>query len=159
MALSEMVNRDVSDMIMHGMQLSVMCGEDVPDLVIDPQDEKRLLGTGLVELMQAQCTVWPHKPRPADFRKPLAGKLPVLILSGEFDPVTPPRYGDMVARHLPNSRHIIVKGAGHNVLPIGCMPKLFAKFLETADAKALDVTCIESLTYSPMFTGFYGSEP
>ncbi len=68
-------------------------------------------------------------------------------------------YGDMVAKHLPNSRHIIVKGAGHNVLPIGCMPKLFAKFLETADAKALDISCIESLTYSPMFTGFYGSEP
>ena len=159
MALSEMVNRDVSDMIMHGMQLSVMCGEDVPDLVVDPEDAKRLLGTGLVELMQAQCTVWPHKPRPADFRKPLTGKVPVLILSGEFDPVTPPRYGDMVARHLPNSRHIVVKGAGHNVLPVGCMPKLFAKFLETADAKALDVTCIESLTYAPMFTGFYGSEP
>ncbi|MBP6533529.1 MAG: alpha/beta fold hydrolase [Arenimonas sp.] len=159
MALSEMVNRDVSDMIMHGMQLSVMCGEDAPDLVVDPEDRKRLLGTGLVELLQAQCAVWPHKQRPADFRQPLTGKLPVLILSGEFDPVTPPRYGDMVARHLPNSRHIIVKGAGHNVLPVGCMPKLFAKFLETADAKALDIGCIESLTYSPMFTGFYGSEP
>ena len=82
-----------------------------------------------------------------------------MILSGEFDPVTPPRYGDMVAKHLPNSRHIIAKGSGHNVLPIGCMPKLFAKFLETADAKALDIDCIESLTYAPMFTGFYGSEP
>lgn len=159
MALSEMVNRDVSDMIMHGMQLSVMCGEDAPDLVVDPEDAKRLLGTGLVELLQAQCAVWPHKQRPADFRTPLTGKLPVLILSGEFDPVTPPRYGEMVARHLPNSRHIVVKGAGHNVLPVGCMPKLFAKFLETADAKALDIGCIESLTYSPMFTGFYGSEP
>jgi len=159
MALSEMVNRDVSDMIMHGMQLSVMCGEDVPDLVIDPQDAKRLLGTGLVELMKAQCAVWPHKQRPADFRQPLTGAVPVLILSGEFDPVTPPRYGDMVAKHLSNARHIVVKGAGHNVLPVGCMPKLFAKFLETADAKSLDVGCIESLTYAPMFTGFYGSEP
>ena len=29
-------NRDVSGMIMHGMQLSVMCGEDVPDLAADP---------------------------------------------------------------------------------------------------------------------------
>jgi pimeloyl-ACP methyl ester carboxylesterase len=159
MALSEMVNRDVSSMIMHGMQLSVMCGEDAPDLVVDPEDSKRLLGTGLVELLQAQCAVWPHKQRPADFRKPLTGNVPVLILSGEFDPVTPPRYGDLVAKHLPNARHIIVKGAGHNVLPVGCMPKLFAKFLETADAKSLDVGCIESLTYAPMFTGFYGSEP
>lgn len=159
MALSEMVNRDVSGMIMHGMQLSVMCGEDVPDLVVDPEDGKRLLGTGLVEVMQAQCAVWPHKQRPVDFRKPLTGKVPVLILSGEFDPVTPPRYGDMVAKHLPNAKHIVAKGTGHNVLPVGCMPKLFAKFLETADAKSLDVGCIDSLTYAPMFTGFYGSEP
>ena len=159
MALSEMVTRDVSDMIMHGMQLSVMCSEDADDLVIDPADQKRLLGTGLVELLKAQCSVWPHKQRPANFRAPLTGKMPVLILSGEFDPVTPPRYGDDVAKHLPNSKHIIAKGAGHNVLPVGCMPKLFAKFLETADAKNLDSSCMDKLTYASMFTGYYGSEP
>lgn len=159
MALSEMVTRDISDQIMHGMQLSVMCGEDVPDLVVDPEDGKRLLGTGLVELMKAQCTVWPHKVRPADYRVPLKGNLPVLILSGEFDPVTPPRYGDMVAKHLPNSKHIIAKGQGHNVLPVGCMPRLFAKFLESADAKNLDDACIKTLTYAPMFTGLNGWEP
>jgi pimeloyl-ACP methyl ester carboxylesterase len=159
MALSEMMTRDISDQIMHGMQLSVMCGEDVPDLVVDPEDGKRLLGTGLVELMKAQCGVWPHKTRPADFRTPLQGDLPVLILSGEFDPVTPPRYGDMVAKHLPNSKHIIAKGQGHNVLPVGCMPRLFAKFLESADAKNLDDACIKTLTYAPMFTGLNGWEP
>lgn len=159
MALSEMVTRDISDQIMHGMQLSVMCGEDVPDLVVDPEDGKRLLGTGLVELMKAQCAVWPHKTRRADYRTPLKGDLPVLILSGEFDPVTPPRYGDMVAKHLPNSKHIIAKGQGHNVLPVGCMPRLFAKFLESADAKNLDDDCIKTLTYAPMFTGLNGWEP
>lgn len=159
MALSEMVGRDISNMIMHGMQLSVMCSEDVDELVIDPTDQNLLLGTGIVELMKAQCAVWPHKKRPDDFRTPLKGNVPVLILSGEFDPVTPPRYGDDVAKHLPNSKHIIVKGSGHNVLPIGCMPKLFATFLDTADAKNLDISCIEKLTYAPMFTGFYGSEP
>jgi pimeloyl-ACP methyl ester carboxylesterase len=159
MALSEMVTRDISDQIMHGMQLSVMCGEDTPDLVVDPEDSKRLLGTGLVELMKAQCAVWPHKTRPADYRQPLKGDLPVLILSGEFDPVTPPRYGDMVAKHLPNSKHIIATGQGHNVLPVGCMPRLFAKFLESADAKNLDDACIKTLTYAPMFTGLNGWEP
>jgi TAP-like protein len=64
-----------------------------------------------------------------------------------------------VAKHLPNSKHIIAKGAGHNVLPIGCMPKVFATFLETADTKKLDTRCMEKLTYASMFTGFYGSEP
>ena len=159
MALSEMVNHDVSGMIMHGMQLSVMCSEDADDLVIDPADQNRLLGNDLVEVLKAQCSVWPHKKRPADFRTPLTGNVPVLILSGEFDPVTPPRYGEQVAKHLPNSKHIIAKGSGHNVLPVGCMPKLFAKFLETADAKKLDSSCMDKLTYASMFTGYYGSEP
>lgn len=159
MALSEMVTHDVSNMIMHGMQLSVMCSEDADELVLDSSDKKSLLGNELVELYIAQCSVWPHKHRPANFRAPLTGKLPVLILSGEFDPVTPPRYGDDVAKHLPNSLHIIVKGAGHNVLRIGCIPKLFATFVETASAKQLNITCIEKLTYVPFFTGYYGSEP
>lgn len=159
MGLSEMLTRDISDQIMHGMQLSVMCSEDAPDLKVDPEDRTRLLGTGLVELMQAQCAVWPHKPRPADYRAPLTGKLPVLVLSGEFDPVTPPRYGDLVMKHLGNARHIVAKGTGHNVLPVGCMPKLYARFLESADPKALDTACMDRLTYASPFTGYYGWEP
>ena len=32
-----------------------------------------------------------------------------------------------------------LKGQGHNVIGAGCMPKLFAQFIEKADAKALAV--------------------
>ena len=83
----------------------------------------------------------------------------MLLLSGEFDPVTPSRYGDDVAKSLPNSRHLIVRGQGHNVLPVGCMPRLFARFLETANGKSLDASCLATVPYSPPFTGFYGWEP
>ncbi|KFN43816.1 alpha/beta hydrolase [Arenimonas oryziterrae] len=159
MALSTLITGTVGDQIMTGMQLSVICTEDAPELRADPADAARLLGKDLVVVLAEQCAVWPHGQRPADFRAPLTGKGPVLILSGEFDPVTPPRYGDEVLKNLVNGRHLVVRGQGHNVLPIGCMPKLFARFVETADAKALDAHCLDKVAYAQPFVGFYGWDP
>jgi len=83
----------------------------------------------------------------------------VLALSGEFDPVTPPRYGAEVIKSLPKGRLLILPGQGHSVLGIGCMPKLFAQFVESADAKALDASCLKRLKPTPPFAGNYGWEP
>lgn len=173
MAQSAMITSDLTEQIYHGMQLSVSCSEDAADLKADPRDEDSVMGNGLVTLLQAQCAVWPHKPRPQDSRVPLTGATPVLLISGEFDPVTPPRYGDAVLHALsdlsdpkstltpglPNARHLVLKGQGHSVLGIGCMPKLFAQFIETKDAKALDATCLDRLQAAPPFAGVYGWEP
>jgi hypothetical protein len=60
---------------------------------------------------------------------------------------------------LPNGRHLIVRGQGHNVIGTGCMPKLFAQFVERADAKTLDAKCLQSVPYAPPFTSFNGWEP
>jgi pimeloyl-ACP methyl ester carboxylesterase len=159
MALSQLVNASLGDSIMHGMQLSVICAEDADALAIDPKDTGSLIGTDLIGVLQAQCAVWPRGKRDPAFRAPLSGNTPVLLLSGEFDPVTPPRYGDEVVRTLPHGRHLVVRGQGHNVLPVGCVPKLYADFVATADAKALDVACLERVPYAQPFTGFYGWEP
>ena len=159
MALSKLLASAIGDQIMHGMQLSVICTEDAAEMKTDPADTGSLLGIDMITTLQAQCEAWPHGERPADFRQPLTGKVPVLILSGEFDPVTPPRYGDEVHRALPNSRHLIVRGQGHNVLPVGCMPKIFARFVDSADVKKLDVACLDKVPYALPFTGFYGWEP
>jgi len=159
MALANLLRTTVGDQIMGGMQLSVICSEDASELKVDPADADSLLGTAMVTGLQAQCAQWPRGTRPADFRAPLTGKVPVLILSGEFDPVTPPKYGDEVLRTLPNGRHLVVRGQGHNVLPVGCLPKLYARFVETANAKSLDVHCLDKVPYAAPFTGFYGWEP
>lgn len=158
LAQARAVFTNVSDSIMHGMQLSVLCTED-PELAPNPRDAETVMGSEFVDFMLAQCEVWPKGERPADFREPLTGELPVLVISGEFDPVTPPRYGDEVVASLPNSRHIVAPGQGHNVIGAGCMPKLFAQFLETADARALDESCLQRLIAAPPFAGNYGWEP
>jgi fermentation-respiration switch protein FrsA (DUF1100 family) len=117
------------------------------------------MGNSIAEFIQAQCAVWPKGTRDPDFRKPLSGDVPVLAISGELDPVTPPRYGDEVVKTLPKGRHLVLPGQGHSVLTTGCMPKLFAQFVETADAKALDAECLKRLKASPPFAGYYGWEP
>lgn len=159
LAQSAMLMETFGESIMHGMQLSVSCTEDAADMRVDPDDADTVLGNELVGYMQAQCAVWPKGQRPANFRKPLSGDVPVLAISGEFDPVTPSRYGDEVVAHLPNGRHLVLPGQGHSVLAVGCMPQLFAQFIERADAKAIDAECLQRLVPMPPFAGAWGWEP
>src|SRR5690606_13005866 len=159
MAQSRMLASSIGDQMAHGMQLSVMCTEDAAEMAIEPGDDGSVLGNDMVSLLKTQCAEWPTAPRAEGFRDPLSGDLPVLAISGEFDPVTPPRYGDEVVARLPRGLHLVAPGQGHNVIAAGCMPKLFAQFVERADAEGLDATCLEQLAASPPFAGHYGWEP
>ncbi|WP_133000104.1 alpha/beta fold hydrolase [Luteimonas arsenica] len=159
MAQSRMLVGSIGGQMAHGMQLSVMCTEDAAEMAVDPGDDGSVLGNDMVAVFKAQCAEWPTAARPEGFREPLSGDLPVLAISGEFDPVTPPRYGDEVVAHLPRGRHLVAPGQGHNVIGAGCMPKLFAQFIENADADGLDAACLERLAPTPPFAGNYGWEP
>lgn len=159
LAQARMLMGDLGDSIAHGMQLSVTCTEDYPDLQDRPGDAGTVLGTELLDFTRAQCEAWPRGERAPGFREPLATDVPLLAISGEFDPVTPPRYGQAVAAGLPNARHLVLPGQGHNVLPAGCMPSLAAQFFESADASTLDASCLERLQPVPPFAGTYGWEP
>ncbi len=159
LALSTSMARNLTDQIYHGMQLSVMCTEDGDELRVDEADAGSVLGTEFIDFARAQCEAWPRGTRDPAFREPLRGDLPVLLLSGEFDPVTPPRYADEVVATLPNGRHLVLPGQGHSVVGLGCMPKLFAQFIESADAKALDAKCLDRMRALPPFAGPWGWEP
>jgi len=159
MAQSRMMEQLIGEQIYVPLQLSVMCTEDAPGMRVDPADAGTLLGTEFVDFTLAQCTVWPRGTVPKDFHDAIKSDQPVLLLSGELDPVTPPRYGDEVQRTLPNSRHFVLHGQGHSVMGAGCGPRLVAEFIAAADAKALDGKCLDQLQHSPPFGGSYGWDP
>jgi pimeloyl-ACP methyl ester carboxylesterase len=154
-----MLGSELEDLTDNVMQLSVVCSEDADRIVPRTQDADTLLGTQFVEALQAQCAIWPHGTRPDDFNAPLTGAVPVLILSGEFDPVTPPRYAEQIVRALPNARLLVAKGQGHSVMGRGCFPKLVGRFVESLDAKQLDAGCIADFAAMPAFINFNGAAP
>ncbi len=159
MALARMMQGDMQESMALGMQLSVICSEDGDSMLVREEDAGTVLGNQMPMGMAAMCKAWPKGTVPADFNKALATKVPALVLEGEFDPVTPPRYGEEVVKSLPNGRLFVLRGQGHNVIGAGCMPKLFTQFIEKADAKALDGKCLEQLNYVAPFTSFNGWEP
>ena len=159
MALAQMLAGEMQDSMATGMQFSVICSEDAGSFTRRVGDEKTVLGQNMVDSMAAMCAAWPIGKVPADFRTPLSGDTPVLAISGEYDPVTPPRYGDEAIAKLSNARHLVLKGQGHSVIGTGCMPKLFAQFVDTADPKALDSKCLDTLGPVPPFTSFNGWNP
>lgn len=159
MSQAKMLLDSLGGSMAHGMGLSVSCSEDADQLRVDSADADTVLGTEFIEYSLAQCSVWPRGTRPEGFRRPLNTDTPVLLLSGELDPVTPPRYGDQVAESLANGVHLVLRGQGHNVIGAGCMPRLMAQFIESADAKSLETECLDRLSPTPPFSGYHGWEP
>jgi hypothetical protein len=96
---------------------------------------------------------------PADFHAPVTSDKPVLLMSGQWDPVTPPRDAELVAQHLSNSRTLVAIGQGHNVLPRGCLPRLARTFVERLDPKALDTRCLGAFQPTPAFVNLLGAGP
>lgn len=159
MALVKMMSGEMEDAMALGMQLSVVCSEDAGSMVARAEDAGTVLGNLMPQAMAAMCKAWPKGKVPADFHQPLASKVPALVLEGEFDPVTPPRYGEEVVKTLPNGRLFVLKGVGHSVLGTGCLPKLFTQFIEKADARVLDGSCLDKLAYPSPFISFNGAQP
>jgi pimeloyl-ACP methyl ester carboxylesterase len=149
----------LGDELAHGMELSVLCAEDAEFMQARPQDRDTLMGSALPELVAAQCAVWPRGQRPEDFKRPVVSDKPVLLLSGQYDPVTPPRYADQVAHTLSNSRHLVARGQGHTPMNVGCLPRLVKEFVEKLEPKALDAACLDALGDTPFFLDFQGPPP
>jgi pimeloyl-ACP methyl ester carboxylesterase len=149
----------VSDGMSLGMMLSVVCAEDLPRITPGMREDASVgtfLGDAIVGMMADACETWPRGALPPGYNDPVHSEAPALVLSGALDPVTPPRWGDQALRGLPNGVHAIAPGAGHNVAPYGCAPRRIAEFIETADARALDLDCFEDIQRPAFFIDFAG---
>lgn len=159
MSLVELANRQFDGQINRAMQWSVICAEDADRYRAPATAADTLLGPDVVTMLFAACPAWPSGIRPPGFTAALQSRVPALLLSGELDPVTPPRYAERVLQGLPNGRHLVAPGQGHNVMGQGCLPAVIGQFIDSADARALDAGCIGSLSGVPAFTSFNGWEP
>jgi len=138
-----------------GMWMSITCTEDIP-LITDAEVEAETTGTVFgdyrVRTHREACVFWPAGVVPEGFSDQVRSDAPVLITSGDLDPVTPPAAGDTVAEYLPNSLHVVVR-EGHGQTDMACYMRVLAAFFEHGTTADLDVSCLEAVELPPWDLG------
>jgi pimeloyl-ACP methyl ester carboxylesterase len=143
------------DLSSRGMMLSVLCSEDLigrtpedllniratlPRQLVGSTDPEDVIEYGAFGM----CANWPVEEAGDWVKAPVVSDIPVLVLEGEFDPVTPPEYGQLVAGYLSNSTYFEFPGVGHDVLAIGCAREIVGDFLADPN-HAPDASCIAEM--------------
>jgi pimeloyl-ACP methyl ester carboxylesterase len=145
--------------ISQGMEMSVVCAEDFPFFPESSGESQYLMGDLMLKASRIQCGIWPVDPVPDSFHDPVRSDIPVLLLSGELDPVTPPRYAEQLLPSFPNATNLVAPGQGHSVTGRGCLGKLVSEFIIAGDAQELDTSCISLLQNTPYFISLTGPRP
>ncbi|MEJ5224707.1 MAG: alpha/beta hydrolase [Anaerolineales bacterium] len=144
-----------------GMFYAVTCTEDAP--LIQPEEAARrsagtLFGDRTAQFLSV-CADWPRGQVSADFRAPIRSDVPVLIFSGEADPITPPRHAERLLEGLPNSLHLVFDESGHGNIANRCSAGIVEAFVKSASIEGLDVACVPGVRPAPFFTNFNGPRP
>ena len=94
------------------------------------------------------CEHWPTGSLPPDYWKPLESDLPVLLLAGEEDFITPPHYAERAARTLSGATVLRLPGRGHDDFD-PCLGEILQAFVTAGNAEDLDTSCLARDPYPP----------
>jgi len=135
-----------------GMYNSVVCTELADFTKADMADTEGLYAElaevveDLIdEVMLQPCRVWGVEHLGDQVAESVAGEVPTLFLSGEFDPTVPPHLSEVAAEKLTNAYLYTFPGAGHSLLGGSpCAQTMMLAFLEDP-TQAPDARCLEEM--------------
>ena len=146
-----------------GMQYSVQCGEEVyfssPGefaAAAEAYPETRDLfdsSPNLGESIFTICEIWGAKEADPIENEPVNSGIPTLVLAGEYDPITPPSWGELAAETLDNSFYCEFPGVGHGASISGeeCPLSIALAFLDDPTTEP-DGSCIAEMSGPDFFT-------
>ncbi len=135
-----------------GMALAVICSEDAAR--IDPHQvatatRGTFMGPGRVENELRVCRGWPQGRLPEDYWAPVRSAVPVLMISGQYDPIDGIELAREVAQTLPNALQVVVPHVGHHPQFPGCTMALATRFLDQGSTRGLDPACAARVRRPP----------
>jgi pimeloyl-ACP methyl ester carboxylesterase len=154
-----MTGEQLGDTIAIGLNFAVGCSEDWPHWPAGQDASGTLMGNQMRDLYERVCTWWPADPVGVEFFDPFRSDVPVLLLSGERDPVTPPEYGEEALEQFDNGLHLVAAGRGHIVVTIGCISGIATQFINDASVAELDTECMDTIGPEPFFLDLLGPAP
>ena len=151
-----LVRRTLDAALSSGMHLSVSCSDDGGRLDLaaaERQDASTFLGASRVRMLADACREWRMPPADPQAGASVRSNAPVLLVSGELDPNTPPRHANLALRTLPNARHVVLAGVSHGWSGVEtCGAQFVADFIARASVKDLDVSCATTSSAPPFVT-------
>jgi pimeloyl-ACP methyl ester carboxylesterase len=127
-----------------GVYLSVVCSEDEPRIPADGVSAATagtFLGDGLVRNLARICAGWPRGAADPDDLAPVRAAAPVLVISGDADPVAPPRWAEATLRALPGSAHLVLRNTGHLPSLPPCAARAAAELIARGTTAGLPLDC------------------
>ena len=159
----QMVVASLAESLNIGMHNAVVCTEDAPFIDYAAVDQEALASTYLgplqLEAIVTMCSVWPAGTLDDNLREPLTTDKPVLLLSGEADPITPPDYAVMAAVNLSNAWLLTGRNQGHGLATVGCMPRVISDFVNTLQLEDGTADCLDDAFAMPFFLDYSGPAP
>jgi pimeloyl-ACP methyl ester carboxylesterase len=144
--------------VSNGMYMAVQCREELAftqrgDIREAQQPLESRFGytpTGIQndDYLNICATFNTGTPAPAE-NQAIASDVPALLLTGTYDPVTPPRWAYQAAETLINSRVIEFPAQGHGVTAgDACGQQLLSDFVQSpvGALESLDTSCVDELT-------------
>ena len=140
-----------------GMYFSVLCNEEIPfstweefeGVVADyPEFAGFFAGFEVGGLAYAVCPGWAAGQADARENEAVTSDIPTLIMTGQYDPIVPPAWGQQAAETLTNSYFFEYPGMGHGVSFGDCPCSMMLTFLDDPTA-APDDTCIAEIEVAP----------
>lgn len=98
-----------------------------------------------VAWMQRACARWGVPATAPRLRTPVASDVPTLLLSGAFDPITPPVLADEAAVHLGRSHLVTVPGLGHGTVDVHRCPTEIALSFLADPSRAPSAACLAEM--------------
>lgn len=133
-----------------GMFYAVECYEEAPFASLDEAAARvsaldpllaQILLEDVAQFFDA-CAIWLDEQAPAREAEPVYSELPVLILAGEYDPVTPPAWARLAAESLPNHWYVELPRGGHALTDVDeCITDIILDFLADP-AQEPDTRCV-----------------
>ncbi len=129
-----------------GMYMAVVCSEygDTPAAALQfPGVVGRLAKSGEEDARQLLeiCRDWKVRQLDKSLLAPVKSDVPTLLLSGSFDPITPPAHAERVARDLGRAYTVtFARGTHGQAFTLPCANRLIAAFLDAPERRP-DATC------------------
>ena len=157
------LTRQVASSFNWGLRLSIWCGEEMPfeNTARMTSQISPALGLGGTDNRTATpeiCSAWRVSSADAQANDPVKSDVPVLILAGEFDPVTPPAWGRRLLRTMNNARFVQVAGQSHGAMFNRCGGQMTIAFLRDPRAP-LNGDCIAKMAGIAFGTGENAAAP